>query len=126
MTATHTGPAAPDLEPMTLLPALVLEDGSPWGARVYEFAWRSPAFDGRLGACHALELGFVFDLLDLPSYGPLTGGQAPQALAEEMHGAWVALAEGDPRDWPVHPFVRRFGEADTVPFDGASFEELWR
>lgn len=95
-------------------------------ARVYEFAWRSPAFDGRLGACHALELGFVFDLLDLPSYGPLTGGQAPQALADEMHDAWIAFAEGDPRDWPVHPFVRRLGEADTVPFDGASFEDSWR
>lgn len=29
----------------------------------YEFAWRSPQFDGRLGACHALEIPFVFDTL---------------------------------------------------------------
>ena len=30
---------------------------------MYEFAWRSPQFDGRLGACHALEIPFVFDTL---------------------------------------------------------------
>src|ERR1700712_688292 len=29
----------------------------------YEFAWRSPEFGGQLGACHALEIGFVFDNL---------------------------------------------------------------
>ena len=30
---------------------------------MYEFAWRSPQFGGRLGACHALEIPFVFDTL---------------------------------------------------------------
>jgi carboxylesterase type B len=30
---------------------------------MYEFAWRSPQFDKRLGACHALEIPFVFDTL---------------------------------------------------------------
>ena len=34
---------------------------------VYEFCWRSPQFDGHLGACHALEVGFVFDNLDDPA-----------------------------------------------------------
>ncbi len=32
---------------------------------MYEFAWRSPQFNGQLGACHGLELPFVFDTLDI-------------------------------------------------------------
>ncbi|MBW8821144.1 MAG: carboxylesterase family protein, partial [Streptomyces sp.] len=32
----------------------------------YEFAWRSQALDGELGATHAVELPFVFDLADRP------------------------------------------------------------
>ena len=47
---------------------------------VYEFAWRSPAFEGRLGACHALEIGFAFDTLDKEDNLPLTGPNPPQAL----------------------------------------------
>ena len=35
----------------------------PGGTYLYEFAWPSPAYDGKLGACHGLELGFVFDTL---------------------------------------------------------------
>jgi carboxylesterase type B len=30
---------------------------------MYEFAWRSPQFNGLLGACHGLEIAFVFDTL---------------------------------------------------------------
>jgi carboxylesterase type B len=42
---------------------------------MYEFAWQSTAFGGRLGAVHALEIPFVFDTLDqgLPLLGPLLG-----------------------------------------------------
>ena len=58
---------------------------------VYEFAWRSPAFDGALGACHAIELGFVFDNLAAPGDDSLQGSAPPQALAGAMHGAWVSL-----------------------------------
>lgn len=61
---------------------------------VYEFAWRSTV--GGLGACHALELGFVFDSLG-DAAGLLTGPDAPQELADEVHAAWVAFAKtGDP------------------------------
>src|SRR5712692_1073245 len=31
---------------------------------LYELAWRSPAFGGRLGACHGLEIPFAFDTLE--------------------------------------------------------------
>uniref|UniRef100_A0AAU2JZA2 Carboxylic ester hydrolase n=1 Tax=Streptomyces sp. NBC_00049 TaxID=2903617 RepID=A0AAU2JZA2_9ACTN len=62
---------------------------------VYEFGW--PSGIPGLGACHALELGFVFDTLDVPEALWLAGPGAPQALAEEMHAAWVRFAvTGDP------------------------------
>ncbi|MFE7742245.1 carboxylesterase/lipase family protein [Nocardia sp. NPDC057455] len=63
---------------------------------LYEFAWRS-GIDG-LGACHALEIPFVFD--QLPNAHTLTGPNPPQELADEMHRAWVGFAHrGDP-GWP--------------------------
>ncbi|MEV6073632.1 carboxylesterase family protein [Streptomyces sp. NPDC052069] len=64
----------------------------------YEFGWPSPV--RRLGACHALEIGFVFDTLAHPDTVALTGPDAPQELADAMHGAWVRFAvSGDP-GWP--------------------------
>lgn len=67
---------------------------------VYEFAWRSKVMD--LGASHVMELGFVFDGLASPDWQPLTGREAPQALADAMHKAWIDFAKtGDPgwRPW---------------------------
>ena len=70
-------------------------DGVPGYA--YEFAWRTPRFDGQLASCHGLELPFVFDTLDRPGWQSLTGPDAPQALADAMHSAWVAfIRDGDP------------------------------
>ena len=58
----------------------------------------SPQHD--LGACHALEIGFVFDTLGTPDSLLLTGETAPRHLAEAMHRAWVTFAvSGDP-GWP--------------------------
>jgi para-nitrobenzyl esterase len=68
------------------------------GTFMYEFAWPSPVQD--LRACHALEIGFVFDTLDRPETTTLTGPDAPRQLATAMHDAWVAFATtGDP-GWP--------------------------
>ncbi|WP_206686435.1 carboxylesterase/lipase family protein [Kribbella qitaiheensis] len=63
-------------------------------AYVYEFAWQSPL--PGLGACHALEIPFVFDTL-ADGGSPLQGDNPPQELADRMHAAWVAFATtGDP------------------------------
>lgn len=77
----------------------------------YEFAWRSEALDGRLGATHTMELPFVFDLADLPSLrGPdaLLGPVAPPAeLAARVHETWVRFARtGDP-GWDPYDNERR-------------------
>jgi para-nitrobenzyl esterase len=77
----------------------------PGGTYVYEFTWPSPTLGGALGACHGLELGFVFDTLDTPGLaGPegMVGGHLPAELASQMHRAWIAFAKtGDP-GWPAY------------------------
>jgi para-nitrobenzyl esterase len=88
-------------------------------AHVYEFGWRSSAYDGRLGACHGSEIPFVFDTLTTGGAGPLLGpAPAPQELADAMHAAWVAFAAtGDP-GWPVYTPGQRttlhFGSPDPA------------
>jgi carboxylesterase type B len=103
------------------------------GTYMYEFGWPSPAFGGRLGACHALEIPFVFDTLDLgprQMLGALLGPEPPQALATAMHAAWVRFARtGDP-GWPRYDLERRatmrFGTPSTIVEDPRAAERgLW-
>ncbi|MGZ3339616.1 MAG: carboxylesterase/lipase family protein, partial [Reyranella sp.] len=114
------------------IPVLRLADAhaiSPAATFVYEFAWRSPQYDGLLGACHGLELGFVFDTL---GYGtePMVGTDPPQRLADTMHSAWVAFAtRGDP-GWPQYDLGRRatmrFDTISQIVDDPRSWErKLW-
>ncbi|MFF4806229.1 carboxylesterase/lipase family protein [Streptomyces sp. NPDC001351] len=77
----------------------------------YEFAWRSQALDGELGATHAVELPFVFDLADRPELNgsaALLGPDKPPAdLAERMHETWIRFAAtGDP-GWDPYDTDRR-------------------
>ena len=82
---------------------------------MYEFAWRSPQFNGLLGACHSLEIAFVFDTLGNGTEG-LLGTNPPQQLADTMHATWVAFAtRGDP-GWPKYELKRRA----TMRFDTTS------
>lgn len=96
---------------------------------MYEFAWRSPQLNGRLGACHALEIPFVFDTLGYETQS-LCGNEPPQQLADTMHAAWVAFATtGDP-GWPRYETKRRatmrFDTASTVVDDPLAAERaLW-
>ncbi|MBE1526355.1 para-nitrobenzyl esterase [Sphingopyxis sp. OAS728] len=72
--------------------------GKTW---MYEFDWRSPACDGELGACHGIEMPFVFKTL--PSVtGPrgLAGMDPPQALADRVHELWAGFAKGRAMPWP--------------------------
>jgi para-nitrobenzyl esterase len=74
---------------------------------IYEFAWRSPQFDGRLGACHYLEVPFVFDTLSAPSVAHVAGADPPQHIADEMHRRWIDFAvAGDP-GWSAYTPERR-------------------
>ena len=114
------------------IPAIRLAEAhvaSPAATYMYEFAWRSPAFDGRLGASHALEIPFVFDTLGRETEA-LWGPDPPQALADTMHTAWVAFAtKGDP-GWSRYDLSRRaamrFDVTSTVVDDPRAAERaLW-
>ncbi|GAA2280791.1 carboxylic ester hydrolase [Streptomyces ruber] len=78
---------------------------------VYEFAWRSHALDGELGATHAVELPFVFDLADRPELnGPtaLLGPDKPPAdLATRVHEAWIRFARTGNPGWDPYDTDRR-------------------
>ena len=67
---------------------------------VYEFDWRSPAYDGELGAAHGMELPFVFDTLATVT-GPegLCGSNPPQDLATRIHRIWVDFARDGSLPW---------------------------
>ncbi|WP_104524201.1 carboxylesterase/lipase family protein [Blastococcus atacamensis] len=115
------------------IPAVRLAEarsGAPGRTFMYEFAWPSPQFDGRLGACHALELAFVFDTLTSEGVEPLAGPAAPQDLADTMHAAWVAFVRtGDP-GWPAYDLATRpvqvYGQLTGVVTDPrAEQRTLW-
>ncbi|MHB8600768.1 MAG: carboxylesterase/lipase family protein [Ktedonobacteraceae bacterium] len=95
---------------------------------MYEFAWRSPQFNGLLGACHSLEIAFVFDTLDKESGEPVMGTNPPQSLADTMHAAWVAFATSGNPGWPQYDLSRRatmrFDTTSQVVDDPRSAERL--
>ncbi|MFI6498115.1 carboxylesterase/lipase family protein [Nonomuraea typhae] len=75
------------------IPAYDLAEAHAGTTWMYEFGWRSSV--GDLGACHVLEVGFVFD--NLHAHEILAGPDAPQGLADAMHRAWTGFAtHGDP------------------------------
>ncbi|MFF5668746.1 carboxylesterase/lipase family protein [Streptomyces hygroscopicus] len=77
----------------------------------YEFGWRSHALDGELGATHAMELPFVFDLAHLPRLrGPaalLGPDEPPAGLAARVHRTWVRFAETGHPGWEPYDTRRR-------------------
>ncbi|MBF8187675.1 carboxylesterase/lipase family protein [Nonomuraea sp. K274] len=98
----------------------------------YSFAWRSNALGGELGATHAVELPFVFDVTGLQRLrGPeaLLGPDEPPAdLAARMHAAWVSFATTGEPGWDRYDTGRRAtmridGEWSLV--DDPHGEELW-
>ncbi|MEE3327436.1 MAG: carboxylesterase/lipase family protein [Myxococcota bacterium] len=73
------------------------------GGRVhsYLFSWRPPALRHSVGACHAIDIPFVFGLLALPVFSNLRflpGLMAPaQKLSGRMQDAWAGFVRsGEP------------------------------
>lgn len=94
---------------------------------VYLFTYASPARRGALGACHALEMPFVFGTLKAPGQERFAGtGPEVERLSENMMDAWIAFARtGDPSHagigtWEPYDGDRRA----TMVFDRESGLEL--
>ncbi|OIK06240.1 carboxylesterase/lipase family protein [Streptomyces monashensis] len=105
-----------------------LADARPGTSYLYEFAW--PSGLPGLGACHALELGFVFDTGAAPESRKLAGDGAPPDLCTQMHTAWVRFAtSGDPgwQAWDATHPVRIFGDGGPYTAYGPRDTEvaLW-
>jgi para-nitrobenzyl esterase len=80
----------------------------------YSFAWAPPLLGGRLGACHGIELPFVFGAVLEPWMRPwlgLAGGA--RKLAHRVQEAWLAFAKtGHPGHaglpfWPTYDTEKR-------------------
>jgi len=105
------------------IPAIrVAEQQTKQGASVwmYRFDWPTPVYGGVLGACHALEIPFVFDNLGQSGTTMLTGTSAPQSIANVMHAAWIAFARnGDVTQVAGLPMWPRYdaGQRATMLFD---------
>jgi para-nitrobenzyl esterase len=101
----------------------------------YLFTWRSP-IEG-LGACHAIDIPFVFDTLDKPGMPAFAGNtSAALDLAVKVQDAWIEFARtGDPGhaglpEWPTYERGRRatmlLGEACRVEDDPLGAERrVW-
>ncbi len=94
------------------------------GAPVYQYylTWRTPVENGKWGATHALDIGFVFD--NVAKSESMSGvGDEQQALADVMSEAWLAFARtGNPNhenlpEWPEYTRVERA----TMIFDNTSY-----
>ncbi|MEJ5220580.1 MAG: carboxylesterase family protein, partial [Tepidiforma sp.] len=90
---------------------------------VYFFTYASPARRGAMGACHALEMPFVFGTLDAPGQDRFAGtGPDVERLSANMMDAWIAFARsGD----PSHEGIGRWEAYDaeqrpTMVFDRES------
>ncbi|MEO0247771.1 MAG: carboxylesterase family protein, partial [candidate division WOR-3 bacterium] len=57
---------------------------------VYLFTWPSPYLSGILGACHTLELGFIFGNYDERFFG---SGKKAKELSEKMQDSWTSFAK---------------------------------
>lgn len=104
---------------------------------VYQVDWESPARGGTLGACHGIEIPFVFGTVGRGADDRMSGsGPDADRLAHQMMDAWVAFARsGDPSHdgigtWPGYDPAERhtmvFGRESGV--EAAPFEEeraLW-
>ena len=85
----------------------------------YMFTWQTPALDGILGACHALELPFVFGNLDLPYMDKFVGKNPNKTLNENIMDAWIAFARtGNPNHNNIPEWASYDVEKRTTMFFG--------
>ena len=81
---------------------------------MYRFDLGSTAMGGALGACHAIDVPFVFDNLDRGGVDLLLGGvdDGTRRLAARTRAAWAAVAHAgapahDGLDWPAYDTDQR-------------------
>lgn len=83
---------------LRLLDAQSRHNPACWG---FQFTWPSAPFGLPLGACHVVDIPFVFGVTDTPAGLYFTGGgEVAKALSEEVMAVWGRFAHGNEPDWP--------------------------
>ena len=100
---------------------------------VYEFGWSTPVAGGALGACHALEIPFVFGTLDSPFARTWLGptGEEEAQLSARIRRAWTSFAATGDAGWPEYrpgeALARLWDVRDGVVSDpAAQSRRIWR
>ncbi len=86
-----------------------------WG---FQFTWPSEPFGVPLGACHVVDVPFVFGVTDTPAGMCFTGGTTEaRALSHQVQAAWGTFARGDAPGWDAWQSgrqVRQLGPGETM------------
>lgn len=111
----------------------LIESLAKGGAHVwaYNFAWQSPVLGksgSPIGAAHTTDVPFVFKTFSAPRAVATIGKNAPQALADTIHSAWVQFAESGKAPWPAFNLHTRqamcFNEKNGIQPDPWAIERL--
>jgi para-nitrobenzyl esterase len=104
---------------------------------MYRFDHPSPALEGRLGACHSIDIPFVWGTCDTENMPRFCGaGDAADALSNVMMDTYLAFARHhDPNNahlpaWPGYTSAERQtmrleSEPGVVSDPGAAVREFW-
>lgn len=90
---------------------------------VYLFSYASPALGGALGACHALELPFVFGSYGAPGQDKFAGtGETVVALSRAIMQSWTSFARAGRPEASAYGKWERYGieRRSTLEFADAS------
>ena len=103
------------------IPAIRLAEAQAAHGTIFQYlwTWASPALGGMVGASHAIEIPFVFDLVEDQRLHVFVGADAPTELSRSTHHAWIEFArsgvpgaDGLP-SWPAYDT----GERATMVLD---------
>ena len=93
-------------------PSILLAEGQARYNDVYMYLFTWDSALPSIGACHAIELPFVFGHLDGPAVERLTGPNPPRELSRRIQAAWTAFAATGNPTAPGEPPWPRY-TADT-------------
>jgi para-nitrobenzyl esterase len=130
---------AVETDQMFTIPAVRLAEAQLRHTRAiwtYLFSWRTPVLGRSLGACHGLDLPFVFEREQAKESEVFVGPAPPHDLAITMHRSWIRFATtGDPNGaglppWPAYETgtrpVMNFDTTRTLLIDPFGKERrLW-
>ena len=92
--------------------------------RGFQFTWASQQFGVPMGACHVIDVPFVFGVTDTPAGMFFTGGGEPaRALAAEVHKVWGDFAHGRAVQGPAWKDTRRVRQFGPGAAEAAESED---